>query len=155
MRQPLSNAKHGFSLVEVTLALGVASFALLAIFAVLPVGIGAHQSAMQQTAATNIATAIITDLRQTPDSFSTQNKISARYEINIASSGTLTFYLDSSGNKVPQTEAKAYFKAQIVFVEPVATQDRVATKGVVTISWPAMAERPMGTTTAFIALDRN
>ena len=41
----------GFSLVEVTLALGVASVCLIAIFGLLPVGLRTNQDAIQQVAA--------------------------------------------------------------------------------------------------------
>ena len=56
----------GFSLVEVTLALGVASVCLIAIFGLLPVGLRTNQDAIQQVAAADILGAVMTDLRATP-----------------------------------------------------------------------------------------
>src|SRR5947207_11172452 len=53
----------GFSLVEVTLALGVAAICLVALFALLPGGVASNRAAISETAATSIATAITSDLR--------------------------------------------------------------------------------------------
>ena len=47
-----------FSLVEVTLALGVAAFCLIAVFGLLPVGVNSDQTSIQQTAAASLATSI-------------------------------------------------------------------------------------------------
>ncbi len=52
-----------FSLIEVTLALGVAAFCLIAVFGLLPVGVNTNQSSIQQTAAASFATRIAADLR--------------------------------------------------------------------------------------------
>ena len=43
-----------FSLVEVTLALGIAAFCLIAVFGLIPVGVQTNRNATSQTAATNI-----------------------------------------------------------------------------------------------------
>ena len=54
---------HAFSLVEVTLALGVAAFCLLAVFGLMPVGLQTNRNATSQTAATNIIAFVVADLR--------------------------------------------------------------------------------------------
>ncbi len=48
----------GFSLVELTLALGVAAFCLIAVFGLMPVGVQTNRNATSQTRATNIAAAV-------------------------------------------------------------------------------------------------
>lgn len=53
----------GFSLVEVTLALGIVSFALLATVGLLPVGLRAVKNANEQAAAANLLNAIANSLR--------------------------------------------------------------------------------------------
>ena len=53
----------GFSLIEVTLALGVAVFCLVTLFGLLPVGLTSNQDSLEQTMAGNIASAIVADLR--------------------------------------------------------------------------------------------
>jgi type II secretory pathway pseudopilin PulG len=54
---------HAFSLVEVTLALGVAAFCLLAVFGLMPIGVRTNRNTTSQTAAANIMAAVIADLR--------------------------------------------------------------------------------------------
>ena len=55
-----------FSLVEVTLALGVAAFCLLAVLGLLPVGVQTNRNASSQTIASNIIATVVSDLRTTP-----------------------------------------------------------------------------------------
>src|SRR5215831_190797 len=53
----------GFSLVEVTIALGVAAICLTVLLGLLPTGIKTQQSGAQQTIANQIMTVILSDLR--------------------------------------------------------------------------------------------
>src|ERR1043165_9212597 len=55
-----------FSLVEVTLALGVAAVSLLAIFGLLPIGVKTNQIAIEQTASNDVLSAVTANLRATP-----------------------------------------------------------------------------------------
>ncbi|PYI58832.1 MAG: Verru/Chthon cassette protein B, partial [Verrucomicrobia bacterium] len=55
-----------FSLVELTLALGIAAFCLIALFGLVPIGIQTNRNATSQTSATNIMAAVVADLRATP-----------------------------------------------------------------------------------------
>src|SRR3954467_7048480 len=52
-----------FSLVEVTLALGIAAFCLIAVIGLMPVSVQTNRNATSQTAATNIMAAVIAGLR--------------------------------------------------------------------------------------------
>lgn len=54
-----------FSLVEVTLALGVAGFCLIAILGLLPAGLNTNQNSVRQTTANGILSSIVADLRAT------------------------------------------------------------------------------------------
>ena len=62
MKRPLCRTA-GFSLVEVTLALGVAAFALLVLLGLLPTGLKTQQSGIQQTTANQIISQISSFLR--------------------------------------------------------------------------------------------
>src|SRR6266481_6118983 len=53
----------GFSLVEVTLALGVAAFCLIAVLGLLPTSLKTQQTSIQQTTANQIISQIFSDLR--------------------------------------------------------------------------------------------
>ena len=61
-----------FSLVELTLALGIAAFCLIAVFGLMPVGVQTNRNATSQTAATNIIASVIADMRATPATTSAQ-----------------------------------------------------------------------------------
>jgi len=54
---------HGFSLVEVTLALGLAALGLITVFGLVPIAVLTNRNATSETAATNIARLAVADLR--------------------------------------------------------------------------------------------
>lgn len=64
-----NNKLAAFSLVEVTLALGVAGFCLLAVFALLPIGVKTNQTSFSQTAAATILSDVVADMRTVPKSY--------------------------------------------------------------------------------------
>ena len=68
---------NAFSLVELTLALGVAAFCLLAVFGLMPLGVQTNRNATSQTAAANIMAAVIADLRATSRQYSPSKAYSA------------------------------------------------------------------------------
>src|SRR5437667_3290820 len=63
MKRRLPLGPAGFSLVEVTLALGVAAFSLIALLGLLPAGIKTQQTSIQQTTANQIISQIFSFLR--------------------------------------------------------------------------------------------
>lgn len=63
-QRPPSNS--GFSLVEVVLALGVISFALVAIIGLLPIGLASGRGTIQETRANHLAEEIFSTLRSQP-----------------------------------------------------------------------------------------
>jgi uncharacterized protein (TIGR02598 family) len=67
-----------FSLVELTLALGVAAFCLIAVFGLVPVGVQTNRNATSETAATNILSSVVSDIRATAGK---QSVPSAKYGI--------------------------------------------------------------------------
>lgn len=58
--------RHGFSLVEVTLAMGIISFAILTVMALMPVGLSTMRSAMDQTTETQIIRQLGGEILLTP-----------------------------------------------------------------------------------------
>jgi len=54
---------RGFSLVELTLAIGVAAFCLIAVFGLIPVGVQTNRNSTSETQATTIIALAIADLR--------------------------------------------------------------------------------------------
>jgi uncharacterized protein (TIGR02598 family) len=92
------NSRAGFSLIEVTIALGIAAFCLITVFALLPLGLNSNQNSFEQTAAAGIATAIAADLHGTPvvsaGSGPGLSSTTSRFQIEIPQAGQNT----SAGN---------------------------------------------------------
>ena len=83
----------GFSLVEVTLALGIASFCLIAVFGLVPVGVQTNRNATSQTTATNILSSVVSDIRASPKGSSA----TAKYGIRRAKGSLTTVCFDGQG----------------------------------------------------------
>ena len=156
-----------FSLIEVALALGVAGFCLVAVVALLPVGVNSTQAAFSQTAATSIITHVLADLRATPASVPPGTAAtSAEYSIPIpadaagGSSTTKTLYFGDSLQQfsfASQAGASRY-RLTITFLPPKG--DRTATMVTLLVSWPAAVDPTSSTALggrvqAFGALNRN
>jgi uncharacterized protein (TIGR02598 family) len=71
-----------FSLVELTIALGVISFCLLTIIGLLAIGINSTHSSTTQTAATNLLTAVTSDLEAVPNT-------TPSYNLTVGAKGTV------------------------------------------------------------------
>src|SRR6058998_3892626 len=84
---------HAFSLVEVTLALGVAAFCLIAVFGLMPIGVQTSQRATSQTAAASIIADVVADLRATPNP--PRINTSVQYQITFGTAKIL--YFDGEG----------------------------------------------------------
>lgn len=128
---------RGFSLTEVVIALGVASFSLLAILGLLPVGFSSIQSATAQTGAMNLVTSIAADLRATP---SAQN-ISLQYKISkTPPAAGQTLYIDEAGGASATIQSGTHprYKALVQAVPPLAGANAIVIERV-TITWPPQA----------------
>lgn len=65
-RERGGGGRKGFSLVEVTVAIGIVSFSLLALVGVMPVGLAVSQEAIRQTVHAHILQRISSDLGMLP-----------------------------------------------------------------------------------------
>src|SRR5438094_8087654 len=97
--EPVQRSRAAFSLVEVTLALGIAAFCLIAVFGLIPVGVQTNRNATSQTAATNIMAAVVADLRATPKPNTTSTQFGMTYGTNRCADGCSQppLYFDSAG----------------------------------------------------------
>jgi uncharacterized protein (TIGR02598 family) len=152
----------GFSLVEVTLALGIAAFCLLTVFALVPIAVLANRNATSQTAATSIMAAVVADLRATPATAGTWTGTSSQFCIRLGTSTTL--YFDSEGrcssNLAGATSAcgiawapalQARYQLNVTF-----PSTGNLTYADVKVTWPAAATaaNANGSTEIFAAFDR-
>jgi uncharacterized protein (TIGR02598 family) len=125
-----SRSQKAFSLVELTLAMGVSSFCLLSILGVLPVGLASNQNSRERTAAASLARGIVADLRalaQTPSLTS-----SPQYALQLSRAFS-EVYLAEDGTKLPDKENARYLAT-------VTTNASSPTAFVnIRITWPAAA----------------
>jgi uncharacterized protein (TIGR02598 family) len=140
----------GFSLVEVTLALGIAAFCLIAVFGLVPVGVQTNRNATSQTAATNIIAAVVADLRATP----TTNAASSQFAITFGTAKTL--YFDGAGQASTSLGTTSRYRLSVTWNASAPTGSRYAD---LKVTWPApvdpAATTPSGSIEMFAAFDRN
>jgi uncharacterized protein (TIGR02598 family) len=143
----------GFSLVEVTLALGVAAFCLLALFGLLPLGLQANQNSIAQTAAASVLSSVITDLRATPKTSLT----SSQYEITFGAAKSL--YFDGEGRAVTPRDPNATPRYRVTISFPADPAGTFVTFVSLKLTWPALVDpattTPAGLLEMFAALDRH
>jgi uncharacterized protein (TIGR02598 family) len=122
----------GFSLVEVTLALGVAAFRLIALFGLLPLGVQTNQSSISQTAAASVLWSVVADLRATPKTSLT----SPEYDITF---GTAKFlYFDGEGRSVTPMDPNATPRYRVTITFPASPVGAFAPTFVsLKVTWPA------------------
>ena len=140
-----ARSPSGFSLVELTLALGIAAFCLIAVFGLMPVGIQTNRNATSQSAATNIIASVIADMRATTSSTSPQFAITF---------GTATaLYFDAAGQFTTSLGANSRYRVSITF--PSSPSGLSYTD--INITWPAAAApaNASGSVEMFAAFDRN
>jgi uncharacterized protein (TIGR02598 family) len=135
-------SQAAFSLVEVTLALGIAAFCLIAVFGLVPVGVQTNRNATSQTAATNILSSVIADIRASPPG----QTASAKYLINRSKLSTKTLYFDGQGQFAtvlkPNSRYVLYVRIANMFGGAGVMYPSCAW---VKVSWPAAVD-PLSTT---------
>jgi len=140
------SSKSGFSLAEVTLALGIAAFCLVAVFGLVPVGVQTNHNATSQTAATNILAEVVTDLRATPNTINTSSQLAITFGTNK------TLYFDGSGQFSTSLNANSRYQLNVTWSG--SSGLRYAD---VKVTWPAAATSAdaNGSAEMFAAFDRN
>ena len=174
MRTP-AGKRCGFSLVEVTLALGVAAVSLLAIFALLPLGLKTNQVAIERRASGDVLSAVVADLRATPvtnprGGAATSPRFAISVPANpVSSAKTVTLFFNTEGQCSTDLEGstkpdgsswgpplRARYRTTITFA-PNGAGARTATFVNLKATWPAAAAigNAGGSAEMFLALDRN
>jgi uncharacterized protein (TIGR02598 family) len=150
----LNRTNAAFSLVELTLALGVAAFCLMAVFGLMPVGVQTNRNATSQTAATNIMAAVIADLRATPRA----NTTSAQFGITFGTN-PLPLYFDGSGQFATSPGTNSRYQLNLTWnvVNPTGACSPSVPCADLKVTWPAIATaaNASGTAETFAAFNRN
>jgi uncharacterized protein (TIGR02598 family) len=134
-----------FSLVELTLALGVAAFCLVAVFGLMPVGVQTNRNATSQTSATSIIAAVVADLRATP----TTTDTSSQFRIAFGTDATLFF--DSAGQFSTSLDNNSRYQLKVTWNGSSALRYTD-----LKVTWPAPATpaNASGSVEMFAAFDR-
>jgi len=136
-----------FSLVELTLALGIAAFCLIAVFGLMPIAVQTNRNATSQTAANNIIASVTADMR------ATQGTTSAQYGIQFGTPKTL--YFDGAGQFATLLGANSRYRARVTF----PTSPTGLSYAYIRVTWPAPVDptttTPSGSVEMFAAFDRN
>lgn len=129
----------GFSLIEVVLAIGIVSFALLAVVGLLPVGMKSTQNAREQAAAANVLNSIASALRSAEKNGNSFSNSYAGQDIVYAISGISSTMewdrLDLNGQ--PTDSSLARLKARLVITPP--TNSSTTGQALISIAWPAQS----------------
>jgi uncharacterized protein (TIGR02598 family) len=156
-----------FSLVEVTIALGVAALCLIVLIGSLPAGLKTQQASAEQTVANGVMTEILGDLRadvRLPPGQAQKETVSG-FGLHghwLAVSQPDTLYFTNEGmwtgtlNQAP--DAAAVLRAKITYLFPPSASTAVAK---IIVSWPPQidptapgAPVPAGFVETFIAVNR-
>jgi uncharacterized protein (TIGR02598 family) len=157
--------RSGFSLVEVTLALGVAAFCLISVMGLLPIGVQTNRAAVQQTTANDILSAVVSDIRTVPKVPNGPGNSSKQFKLyfgNPHNNQPQFLYFSnegSTGSKSDQSTSDTTFYATISYMpNPAGAGSRTATLVDVKVSWPYngnTSSTPAGFVETFLSLDRN
>jgi type II secretory pathway pseudopilin PulG len=141
---------EGFSLVEVTLALGVASLCLITILALLPIGLKTNQNASSQIIGANILVAVIADMQATPKVATT----SSQFGVTFGSPKIL--YFENESKFGPNPTENSRYRITIDFPSNPAGSN-AAVFADLRASWPATAAQSNANSTVemFAAFDRH
>ena len=145
----LINVAAGFSLVEVTFALGIAAFCLITVLGMIPVGVQTNRNATSQTAVTNIMAAVVADLRATPKATDTSLQFAIRFGTNT------TLYFDNAGQFTTSLGANSRYQLNITWSG--SSTLRYADVKVIwppTVATTSPTPIPSGSTEMFVAFDR-
>lgn len=166
------SARSAFSLVEITIALGIIAFALVGIMGLLPVAMRAANESQWETRATFIAESIIGELNTADpanafiaiDETDPANWTSGptRYDIDLTADGTYYVLYDDKGtplrreasNTVTATSDTAAYIAQVTVQKqaaPLTNLSRIS----VEVAVPASAPTNRRTTYPFVTLLKN
>jgi len=148
MRKPILHRRRfaALSLVEVTIALGIAAFGLVVLFGLLPTGLNLVRESSDEGLAVNILTSLVADVK-----LSATEGTPSRYEVNLAP-GMGTNYFDEHGISLGATlTSDAIYKATW------ESRARDVTNGVypnvhLLVGWPASRPQPGGWVEAVVLL---
>lgn len=152
-----------FSLVEVVLALGLTTFCMTTLLAMIPVGLQSSNGSNSRMSALNLCTALEAELRSARTDAAAASKLLKDLDITIPKSGgnpvEVTFY-DVAGESGTgfdtRRSASSRYRFQVKLTPPQAVNDPGPAMAHLKVSWPAgaAAQHALGNAEMVIVLDR-
>jgi uncharacterized protein (TIGR02598 family) len=155
-----------FSLVEITIALGVAAFAFVAVFGMLPVGLKSQQAGIKQTTANSIISQVVGKLRaavRVPPG--QQDTSDPKWLLHPHTGGVWdptpdTLFFTNEGNSVGSGITNdSVYRATITYFQP-PTPGYTTSLADITVSWPPQVDPTdpaavlAGKVETFVAINR-
>ncbi len=164
-RKPEIRISAAFSLVEVTIALGVAGFCLLAILGLLQTGLTSEKATAGQTAAGGILTAVFSDIASTPATNSTTPVFQFSLANQTPASPQTVYFSEvgePTGNVGEPPDEDSRYRASVGIQSPPANSTAPAVARIL-VTWPAAADtvpnqwptKASGSVEVVTTLDRN
>jgi type II secretory pathway pseudopilin PulG len=130
---------YAFSLVEVVLALGVASFAILAIVSLVPYGLQSSKESLDESAAINVLSEVIADRQATPLGLPSVNyQLPALTNLMPASSNS--FGISDSNPSTNTALSASRYRVDYVVTAPATGLGPFQAQ--FRVSWPATGANP-------------
>jgi type II secretory pathway pseudopilin PulG len=156
---------NAFSLVEITLAIGVAAFCLIAVLGLLPAALKTQHASIQQTTASEILSQAAADLRASvryppglAQQLNDQQKTLRGHWAQVGTPDTLYFTNEGwqTGGLTPSDPpVDAVFRLTLTYLLPPTETTSLAN---ITVTWPAQVDPTTGTSAGsvqtFIAINR-
>jgi uncharacterized protein (TIGR02598 family) len=154
-----------FSLVELTLAIGVAAFCLLAVMGLLPAALKTQHASIQQTTASEVLSEFAADLRASvryppglQDKLNDQQFQLRGHWARVGTPDKIYFTNEGwqTGGLTPSSPpADAVFRLTLTYLRPPSETTSLAN---ITVTWPATVDpatgTPEGSVQTFIAINR-
>jgi len=135
--------RDAFSLVEVVLAIGVISFAIVAILGLFPIGLATGRSAQDETRAPQVAQTILASFasQATTQFANLQLPVSGGSSLtfDLTTSNTQTLYAGNDGQLLPSVGGATYAVSILTNSNPTGFDAGYANEVTITVGWPATA----------------
>jgi type II secretory pathway pseudopilin PulG len=143
-RRRLSRRAEAFSLIEVVMAIGILTFAMLPLVALLPVGLKSVKNSVEEAAAANIIGSMANALRHatTTDGTNYTAHFAGRdiaYRLNESGAGVSYTWpeLDIEGR---ESDGRGRVSAHLEILRLPAENPVQPGRAIITVAWPAVAD---------------
>jgi len=156
LRRFFSPIRDAFTLIEVVIAMGIVTFGLVTVFALLPVGLQLVRESTDESIATGILTMIVSDVRAEI----TPATVTPRFQIPLAGGTTAGILQSPAGGGLLFDASGRYLGpdatvSQARFMGSYSIRDRTTNSpanALLMVSWPAQAATPSGKIDVLVAL---